>query len=135
MLKGFTVSDVVMKEIPVIDANASVREAAAKLLEGQNKNFVVYEGGRPAGTLSRDQIIKALGENGEHVSVAKVKDDDMVILSPDMPLEEAWLKLQQEKKPLMLVMREGRIEGVVDRENVAEFILIQTAAHNRSKIS
>lgn len=135
MLKGFTVNDVVMKEIPSIDVNASVKEAAAKLLESQNKNFVVYENVTPVGTLSRDQIIKALGENGESASVAKVKDEDMVILSPDMPLEDAWLKLQQEKKPFMLVMRDGRLEGVVDRENVAEFILIQTAAHNRSKIS
>ena len=135
MLKGFTVKDVVMKEIPVIDATASVQEAAGKLLESQNKNFVVYENGKPVGTLSRDQIIKALGENGGSVSVAKVKDEDMEILSPDMPLEDAWLKLQQEKKPFMLVMREGRMEGVVDRENVAEFILIQTAAHNRSKRS
>lgn len=135
MLKGFTVNDVVMKEIPSIDANASVKEAAAKLLESQNKNFVVYENEKPVGTLSRDQIIKALGENGESASVAKVKDENMVILSPDMPLEDAWLKLQQEKKPFMLVIRDGRLEGVVDRENVAEFILIQTAAHNRSKIS
>lgn len=135
MLKGFTVSDVLMKEIPVIDANASVREAAAKLLEGQNKNFVVYEDGKPVGTLSRDQIIKALGENGEYVSVSRVKDEQMVILSPDLPLEDAWLKLQQEKKPFMLVMTDGRMEGVLDRENVAEFILIQTAAQNRSRIS
>lgn len=133
MLKGFTVMDVLMMDIPIIDANASVKEAAAKLLQSQNKNFVVHQQGKAVGTLSRDQIIKALGEKGEDVRVDRVKDENMIILSPDMPLEEAWLKLQQEKKPLMLVMSGGNLTGVVDQENVAEFILIQTAANNRNK--
>jgi Zn-dependent protease/CBS domain-containing protein len=128
LLKGFTVNDIVMHDVPFIDGEASIKEAVAKLLDGQNKNFVVNHLGKPAGTLSRDQIIKALGEQGENVSVNRVKDDDMVILTPEMPLEEAWHKLQQLRKPLMLVMSNGHLSGVVDEENLAEFILIQTAA-------
>jgi Zn-dependent protease len=132
MLKGFTVRDVAMHDIPVIEGNAPIKEAAAKLLESQNKNFVVNRSGKPVGTLSRDGIIKALGEGGEWISVDDVKDEQLIILSPDMPLEEAWQKLQQEKKPLMLVMSDGVLTGVVDEENMAEFILIQTAAKNKN---
>lgn len=127
MLQGFKVQDVLMRDIPMIDGAAPIREAVTKLLESQNKNFVVSHLGKPVGTLSRDQIIKALGQNGEEFTVNKVKDDDMVILPAEMPLEEAWLKIQQRKKPLMLVMAEGQLAGVVDEENLAEFILIQTA--------
>jgi Zn-dependent protease/CBS domain-containing protein len=133
MLKGYTVNDVLMHEIPMIDDQASVKEAASILLSSQNKNFVVNHSGKPVGTLSRDEIIKALGDRGETVSVAEVKDQNMVFLSPEMPLEKAWQILQQEKKPLMLVMSDGELAGVVDEENLAEFILIQTAANNRAQ--
>ncbi len=132
MLKGFTVKDVLMHEIPYIHGDATIKEAAAKLLNSQNRNFVVDRLGKPVGTLSRDTIIKALGEQGEDIVVDKVKDESMVILSPDTPLEEVWQKLQQEKKPLMLVISEGVLQGVVDEENLAEFILIQSAANNKN---
>lgn len=132
MLKGFTVNDVVMHDIPVIDGNASIAEAVRTLLNSQNRNFVVNHMGKTVGTLSRDQIIRALGEHGEHISVNNIKDGEMVILSPDMPLEEAWHRMQRERKPLMLVMSNGDLTGVVDEENLAEFILVQTAANNRA---
>ncbi|HEX8041915.1 MAG TPA: site-2 protease family protein [Chryseosolibacter sp.] len=133
MLKGFTVNDILMHEIPYIHRDLTVKEAAARLLNSQNRNFVVDDGGKPVGTLSREAIIKALGEQGENVSVDQVKDESMVILSPDTPLEEVWQKLQQERKPLMLVMSDGVLQGVVDEENLAEFILIQSAATRNGK--
>lgn len=135
MLKGFTVRDVLMHEIPYIGYNATVKEAAARLLNSQNRNFVVDRDGRPVGILSREAIIKALGEQGEHTSVDKVKDENLVILSVETPLEDVWQKMQTEKKPLMLVMRGGTLEGVVDEENMAEFILIQSAANNKNSHS
>lgn len=131
MLQGFTVNDVLMHELPSIDVHATIREAAAKLLDSQNKNFVVSDSGKPVGTLSRDQIIKALGERGDRISVNEVKDEHLIILTPEMPLEEAWQIMQQEKKPLMLVMSNGDLTGVVDQENMAEFILIQTAVNHK----
>jgi Zn-dependent protease len=133
ILKGFTVQDVLMKEIPLIDNNASIGQAAARLLQGQNKNFVVDHDGKPVGTLSRDQIIKALGENGKDMPVYRVKDENMTFLSPEMPLEEAWVTFQQEKKPVMLVMSNGNMKGIVDQENFAEFILIRTANNQAEK--
>jgi CBS domain-containing protein len=59
-------------------------------------------------------------------------DHDLVILNPDMPLEEAWQLLQQNRKPLMLVMADRALSGVVDDENMAEFILIQTASRKNT---
>jgi Zn-dependent protease len=132
MLQGYKVSDVSMHEIPTISYDASVSDAASKLLNSQNKNFVVTRQGEPVGTLSRDQIIKALGERGSNVSVHEIMDHDLVILNPDMPLEEAWQLLQQNRKPLMLVMADRALSGVVDDENMAEFILIQTASRKNT---
>lgn len=132
MLQGYTVKDVLMHEVPMMDVRTTIGQAAARLLDGQNRNFLVTDADKPVGTISRDQIIKALGERGQSILVDEVKDDQLVILAPDRPLEEAWQSLQQEKKPLILVMRDGVLAGVVDHENMSEFILIQTAAKNSS---
>lgn len=128
ILQGFTVSDVLMRQIPTMDNKATAREAALKLLDSQNKNFLVTANGKPVGTISRDQIIKALGEHDGNVTVSQIMDEDLVTLSPSMPLEDAWQMFQQNKKPLVLVMDAENLIGVVDDENMAEFILIQTAA-------
>ncbi len=131
LLQGFTVRDVQMREIATISAQSPVSEAAARLLNTQNKNFVVTDGERPVGVLTRDLIIRALGERGDSVPINDIKDSDFPILNPEMPLDEAWRLLQQERKPMMLVMSNGQLVGVVDDENLAEFILIQTASRNR----
>jgi len=127
LLKGFTVNDVLMHQIPVINDSASIKEAVAKLLDSQNKDFLVVKDEKPVGTLSRDQIIKALAEQGESISVHEIKDSDLLSLEPKMELEKAWSLMQQKGKSLMPVISDGQLIGVVDLENIAEFILIQTA--------
>jgi predicted transcriptional regulator len=130
LLKGFTVNDVAMHEIPTIDERASIKEAVASLLNSQNKNYIVTHDGKPAGTLSRESIIKAVAEKGITASVSEVTDKDLLILRPEMPLEQAWHLMQQKNKALMPVMSDGYLTGVVDAENISEFILIRTAESN-----
>jgi Zn-dependent protease/predicted transcriptional regulator len=127
LLKGFTVNDVTMREIPTIDEGAPIKEAVLKLLNSQTRNYLVTKAGEPVGTLSREQIIKALAEKGEGTYVRELDDKDLVILESEMPLEHAWRLMQERKKPLMPVMANGHLIGVVDDENIAEFILIRTA--------
>jgi Zn-dependent protease len=132
LLKGFTVKDVLMHEVPVISHSATVKEAASKLLDSQNKDFLVVKDERPVGTLSRGQIINALSEQGETVSVDRIMDHDLFFLDPAMELEKAWTLMQQKKKSIVPVMSGGQLVGIVDQENIAEFILIQTAGAKKS---
>jgi Zn-dependent protease/predicted transcriptional regulator len=125
MLKGFTVKDVLMHEVPAIDKNASLSEAVAQLLDGQNKNFVVTDEGKPVGTLSREQIIKALHEQNDRISIDKIKKSDPVYFPTDTPLDSVWREIQKNK--IILVANNGKLEGIVDDENLAEFILIRSA--------
>jgi Zn-dependent protease/predicted transcriptional regulator len=125
MLQGFTVKDVLMHEIPVIDKNASLSEAVAQLLGGQNKNFVVTDDGKPVGTLSREQIIKALHEQNDRISIDKIKNDDPTYFPTDAPLDSVWREIQKNK--IILVADNGKFKGIVDDENLAEFILIRSA--------
>lgn len=126
-LKGFTVNDVLMKKYSVIDVNDTLRTAVQKLLDSQCKNFMVLESSRPAGTLSREEIIKALSTQGESALVHQVMNKDMLVLHPGMPLEDALQKMQLQKKELTPVMDNHHFLGVLDMENIMEFIMVQHA--------
>jgi Zn-dependent protease/CBS domain-containing protein len=125
MLQGFTVKDVVMHDIPFIDKNAPLKEAVTQLLNSQNKNFVVTDAGEPVGTLNRDQIIKALQQENDKILVDKIKKDMPAYFPTEAPLERVWNEIQKHK--IILVANNGKLEGIVDDENLAEFILIQAA--------
>ena len=127
ILKGHTVRDVLMREVPTMEDNASMKDAAARLLNSQNKNFLVLREGNPLGTVTREDIIRALRTHGEKASVKYAIDQKLEYLSMGMPLDKAWTKMQRDKKPMMLVVDDGQLKGAVDEESIEELILIHTA--------
>jgi Zn-dependent protease len=126
-LRDHTVKDVLMHEVPTLDDTASMRDAACRLLNSQNKNFLVLHEGQPVGILTRQDIITTLRTHGEKALVRDAIDTKLEYLNPGMPLDKAWSKMQSTQKPMMLVMDEGQIKGAVDEESIEELILIHTA--------
>lgn len=131
LLEGHTVGEVTMSPVPTIPSYATVREAAMQLLSSQNKNFVVADNGSPMGTLNRDEIIKALSTQDESTLVKDVMDKDVISVQENTPLQQVWIQMQQQRKPLALVYTNGSLTGVVDNENLAEFIMIRSAEENK----
>lgn len=127
MLHGFTVRDVLMQNYQNIESRDTIKTAVHFLLNSQNKNFLVTENDKPVGTLSRDEIIKALSEEGENEKIGNVMNKDLIFLNPDTPLEDVFQKSQQNSSNLIPVMENGQIIGTVDLENIMEFILIKEA--------
>lgn len=126
VLQGFTLKDVVMHDVPFIDQSAPLKEAVDRLLDSQNKNFVVTDDGKPVATLNRDQIIKALREKDDQIPLNKIKMGDPISFETDSPLDSVWRELQKHK--IILVTNNGKLEGIVDDENLSEFILIRSAS-------
>ena len=127
MLKDYTVKDVLVHDIPTIDEHALMSDAASMLLNSQSKNLLVINEGTPVGTISRNEILQVLKEHGEDTTVGECKNQDLVYLPINAPLDKAWTLMQQVNKPMVLVESDGQLRGAVDDENIAELILIQTA--------
>lgn len=127
ILKGFTVKDVLMHDVPVIDDNATMKDVACRLLSTGHKNFLVLAQGMPLGIVSRQEIIRVLHTNGGQELVGNAADKQLEYLSADTPLDEAWNRMQQDHKTMMLVLEEGQLKGAVDEESIEEFILQSTA--------
>lgn len=126
-LAGYKVKDVLMRDYKVIDKDETIKKAVQILLNGQSKNFLITENSLPIGTLSRDEIIKALSEKGESEIIENVMSKDLIFLNANTPLEEAYQKGLANHTSLMLVMENNQLIGTLDTENILEFIMIKDA--------
>lgn len=127
MLNGYKVKDALMHQYNSIDAGQTIKTAVKMLLDGQFKNFLVTENSHSVGTLSRDEIIKALSEQGENEVVYKVMNKDLIFLNADDPLETAYQQVQEHKSTLMPVVEDNKLIGALDTENILEFIMVKGA--------
>jgi predicted transcriptional regulator len=121
-----------MKQYPTIDANDTVKTAVELVLDSQNKNFLITEEGIPVGTLNRDQIIMALSKKGDDEFIYNVMDRNLVYLDSDSLLEKVFELIQLNKSRLMLVMENNKVVGILDVENLMEFLLINEVKINKA---
>lgn len=126
-LKGFTVGDVMSTRYQTIGNTATLREAVQLLLGSQSKSFLVMDGDHPVGTLGRNEIMKFLAEEGKECTVEKAMHTNLISFQNHTPLNVAWAQMQQNRLELAPVYIGHELLGVIDTENILEFILIQNA--------
>lgn len=132
-LKGYTVRNVIMHQFETLSVNDSLSKAVKVLLDGQARDFLVMDGETVVGTLNRNEVIKALYERNENVSIGEVMNKELKYLNPDTPLEEIYQQMQMNQFPLMPVVEDNHLIGVVDAENILEFIMIIGTSKNSKK--
>ncbi|TAL57155.1 MAG: site-2 protease family protein [Bacteroidetes bacterium] len=132
MLKGIFVKDIVMKNYETIDENDIVENAIKKLLNGQCKNFVVTSDKHPVGTLGRDEIIKALSDNGKGTILHAIANKEPIRLNANQSLEEVYLTMIAGTNSLAFVYSNQQFVGVLDLDNILEFIMIKNAEGKRA---
>jgi Zn-dependent protease/predicted transcriptional regulator len=134
-LKGYKVRDVIMKQYQTIDASEPIKTAVTLLLDSQSKIFLITENNEPVGTLNRDQIIKALSEQGENVVIASVMNKNLIYLDVETLLENIFELVYKNKSNLMLVMENNELVGTLDTENLLEFLLIKGVKSKKSYVN
>lgn len=126
-LTGHKVKDVLMKKFIVLLPEDTLEKAVHYLLDGQAQEFVVAENNKVLGILTRDELIKGLSENGNTSKVFTVMRKDFLTLNPEMSLRDVYQKILLTKCPVAPVMENGKFIGIVDKENINEFILVKKA--------
>lgn len=129
VMRGFTVRDAVMRDFPTLSVTQPIQAAVEALLASQARAFLVVDPlGQPAGSLSREQLIDALGHGKTlDTSLTQIIDSELISVPSTLPLQEAFRLLQEKSKPFLLVSENGHLLGLVDSENIAEFLLIRQA--------
>lgn len=127
ILKGYKVGDITMKHYTPLHPYDSLGKAVGILLDTQETHFVVLDEDKIVGTLSKDDIIRGLQALEMEAQIEQVMSGEPEIANPGTPLEIAFEHLREKKQALLPVVEKEKLVGVLDIENITEFMLIRSA--------
>lgn len=127
MLDGLTVKDALMRRFSIIGPNETLRDAVELLLNSQETEFVVAEGEKAVGLLTRDEIIKGLAEAGFDGRVSAYMNTNYLVVRSDSKLSDLYKQITERGRNLALVIDEGVFQGLIDSDNIEEKLLIRQA--------
>jgi len=133
IISDYKVKDVLMTNFVTLQINDSLRIAINLLLDGQAKDFIVQDGNKIVGTLGRDDLLRGIENYGKDEKISSLLKPITITLSEEQPLEEAYLIMQQNSSGIMPVMHNNQLVGVLDMENILEFIMIKNATEKNEK--
>jgi Zn-dependent protease/CBS domain-containing protein len=127
--RGLALREVMVTNYRTIAVHARLEQAAAMLLDGDQREFPVVDNlGHAEGILTREGLIKGLAGNGPQGTVGEAMTGRLPVLVPEMPLESALALLQASGLPALPVQgSEGTVIGMLTRDNVLDLLLLKRA--------
>lgn len=121
-----TVRDLMTSQPPTVGELTTLEEATRMVLDrALNELYVVDENGRLLGTVSDYSLLKARmikSDAGERVS--RFMSRSMLLLSPDMKLDEVSGFFRESCHSRLAVVERGRVIGQLSRRNVLRTMLV-----------
>lgn len=118
------VEDVMVKEVITVDGESTVKEAADIMNRFEIGCLIVTKDGKAVGILTERDLLKRIvsrTKNPQKTKVKTVMSKPLIVVEPDMELEEAaklMFKLKIKKLP---VVESGRLMGLVTLTDLARF--------------
>ncbi len=126
-LKNHTVKDVLKTDYLVLAPSDSLGKAADKLVHVSDNGFIVKDGEEYKGILSKNAIISGLNAHGKEGRVGDVMDSGIEPVDAKKSLFEVFVEMKKKRHGLLPVFKDKELEGVLDMDNLEEFILIRNA--------
>jgi Zn-dependent protease len=126
-LSGIPVRDAMITEFRALDADDPLQRAADLVIAGSQQDFPVLEGGRLVGVLTRDALVRAASAQGLGARVRAAMTSQFQVVGERDLLDAAVTRLQECHCPVLPVLRDGTLVGLLTAENVGEFVMIRSA--------
>ena len=126
-LNGLPVSRLMITDFRSLSPADQLGQAVDYLLSGWQHDFPVIEEGRVVGLLTRAALVNGLAQGGREKLVSEVMLRNFPAVNPGDAADVALLKLGSDEGRTILVVRDGKTEGLLTRENVNEYLLVHAA--------
>ena len=127
-LAGVPVSRAMLTDFRTVPADGSLPDVGQLVLMGSQRDFpVTGADGELVGILTRDQLMTVLGTSGHWESVSEAMTTSFEVADPREMLDGAFRRLQSGACPVIPVIQDGQLVGLLTAENVAEFMMLQGA--------
>lgn len=129
------VSHAMVTEFVSLHRTDTLGQAVRHVLAGSQQDFPVVDEGRVIGLLERRHLLEGLTRLGPGAFVDEVMVRDFPVLSPDEMLESALAGQHLQEFPMLPVIANERLVGLLTTDNLTELLLIKTALGNGSNRS
>lgn len=130
-LSGLKVKDALMRRFTILRRDSTLADAVDALLNSQESEFVVSDGDKPIGVLTRNDIVRGLAEGGKDAPVSQFLNSEFFVVSSETKLHEFFQKAVETGQNVALVVDGEELQGLIDRENVEEKLMIQESLKSR----
>jgi len=118
------VEDVMVKEVITVDEKSTVKEAADIMNRFEIGCLIVTKNGKANGILTeRDLLTRVVSQakNPRRTKVETVMSKPLIVVEPDMELEEVAKLMFKMKIKKLPVVESGRLMGLVTLTDLARF--------------
>jgi Zn-dependent protease/CBS domain-containing protein len=126
-IKAYSASDAMITDYMELAPEETLEKAAETLVHHHENGFVVAANGRIEGILTSNDIIKGLSNNDRGTTVREIMNADYETVAPDASLQEVFQMIQTRKIAIIPIVKNGRIKGIIDKDNIHQFIMVKNA--------
>jgi CBS domain-containing protein len=133
VLGGVPVAHAMLTDFKTLSPDDSLGIVIELILAGSQTDFPVVEDGRVAGVLTRGDLLVALAKEGQFARVRDVMRTDFRTLDSYELLDSAFAGLQSSECRTVPVTRNGQLVGIINLENIGEYVMIKNALEEASR--
>ncbi len=122
LLSPYKVRDAMIRRFTILHPEDTLHKVVDMILEGTERDFVVASEDGIVGIILISNLPNTLEEYHQGTRVKEVMEKNFKVLHPDDPLTEAYRELASRNTSFFPVVEFGRITGVIDMQNIHEFI-------------
>ncbi|MES2708893.1 MAG: site-2 protease family protein [Verrucomicrobiota bacterium] len=130
LLAGLTAKDAMMTEFHTLRPEDTAQQTARLIIQGSQADFPVVSGGALVGIVTKQDVFRAL-ESEITAPVSGFMRENPPRCAPLDVLDGAMLTLRESTLPLIPVIDQGKLVGLVTSENVLEVLMIRKALSRR----
>lgn len=127
VLKDIKVGDILMHSYTELQAKEPLSTAVAMILDSQERAFIIKDDGQLKGTLSKTEVIQGLAKFGNAARIEQAMKTNVIPLQEKDKLSDVIQQYSDGSETLMPVFSGDKLIGVLNLENIYEFVQIQSA--------
>ncbi len=124
---GIPVQQVMLTDFQTLLPDDTLEQAVQHVLGGWQQDFPVVFGDHILGVLTREDLLKALAQDGSNALVRTAMRREFETADSHEMLEHALARMHNCRCRSLPVQHEGRLVGMLNADNVGQFMMIQSA--------
>jgi CBS domain-containing protein len=134
-LSGIPVGRAMLTEFHTVSPTDPLSHPIELLLAGSQHDFPVVADGAVVGMLTREDLIRALTQYKESIFVSHIMRKDFHTIDSSQMLEGITQQMEEGGQNTLPVLNHGQLVGLINLENIGEFLMIQNAVKARKMVS